>query len=148
MGMDLYGDHGDERVNCWRWQCILLLGLKYGWEPRGTEPPDPENSDHEDSEDEDFDDEDFDHEDSSFEDFDPKEWDGNYDSNCGQTVTADDAAALANAVERALPDIPNHVCGSSSDVFKTLFETLSGPEEKNRLIEIIAFLRKGSFAIF
>ena len=35
-------------------------------------------------------------------------WSGVYNSNDHQTVTAADAVALANALDRILPDIPHH----------------------------------------
>jgi hypothetical protein len=67
---------------------MLALAARYGWQPAGTLPPDPEY----------FDDYDGD----------PADWDGHYFPADGQEMTADDAHRLADALERALPDLPDH----------------------------------------
>src|SRR5439155_9949269 len=64
----------------WRWPKLLRLAQAYGWRPRGTTLP--EDSD--------------------------GSWDRNYTSNDGQVVSSEDAAALADALEAALPHIPDH----------------------------------------
>jgi hypothetical protein len=64
------------------------LGHRYGWAPAGTEPPDPEYLD-----------DGHGH---------PAHWDGHYFRADGQRMTQADARALAQALERALGDIPDH----------------------------------------
>ena len=62
----------------------LELAELYGWQPLGTQPPFGR---------------DF-HELNA-------EWDGNYLTNDGQIIKAQDALSLANALEKALGDIPD-----------------------------------------
>lgn len=62
----------------------LELAEIYGWQPLGTQPP----SGHD------------------FRELNA-EWDGNYLTNDGQIIRAQDALSLANAVEKALDDIPD-----------------------------------------
>jgi hypothetical protein len=85
--MDLIGAGG--RHAKWTnqaWRRFLSLAFQYGWEPAGTEAPDlPEDLQTS---------------------VDVKEWAGGYFSNDYQWVTDQDAANLADALERALPDIP------------------------------------------
>lgn len=64
----------------------LDLAELYGWQPLGTQQP----SEHD------------------FHKLDA-EWDGNYLTNDGQMIKAQDALSLANALERALDDIPDAV---------------------------------------
>ena len=66
------------------WSKALELAGLYGWKPLGTRPP-------------------------SHVDFYElgAEWDGRYLTNDGQTVNAEDARALAAALERSLDDIPD-----------------------------------------
>lgn len=71
------------------WLAILGLAFRYGWRPKGTvEPP--------------------------HWDFNPwsrsqPHWTGgDYFSTLGQKVSAEDAAAMAAALARAIPDIPSH----------------------------------------
>jgi hypothetical protein len=67
------------------WAKMLSMALAYGWQPTGTRLP------------------------SRFEYFEPdaEDWDGTYLTNDGQTVTTEDALALAAALERSLDDIPD-----------------------------------------
>ena len=78
MGMDLDGKGGDFRFNIYGWRAVLALAEMNGWEPAGTVLEQELG------------------------------WSGGYDTNDGQTVTAEDAARLADALERALPDLPDH----------------------------------------
>ena len=64
------------------WVKALELGYAYGWRPLGTSPPP--------------------HMDLAQRD---AEWDGTYTTNDGQIVRAEDARALAAALERSLEDI-------------------------------------------
>lgn len=66
------------------WAKALELAQSYGWQPRGTRPPlhlDLYQLE--------------------------AEWDGRYATNDGQTVNAEDALALAAALQRSLDDIPS-----------------------------------------
>ena len=70
------------------WVKALNLAMSYGWQPMGTRlSPVIEYCG--------FDIEEWD------------EWDGTYLTNDGQTVIAEDALALAAALERSLDDIPD-----------------------------------------
>jgi hypothetical protein len=64
----------------------LELAELYGWQPLGTQPP-------------------FGHD---FHELNA-EWDGNYLTNDGQIIKAQDALSLANALEKALGDIPDSI---------------------------------------
>lgn len=85
------------------------------------------------------------------------EWGGNYWSNDGQEVTDADAAAIADAIERALPDVPDHDAlahkrnpDGKSIPFGTpvnAYELFSG-ERKKQLREFIEFCRRGGFRIY
>jgi hypothetical protein len=88
---------------------------------------------------------------------DPSQWDGGYCSNDGQIVTAQDAATFADALERALPDIPDYGCqalGLTKGGYVFLanpdmhpFEYFSGAE-KQHVVSFIQLCRKGSFEIW
>lgn len=69
----------------WRWPKLLRLAEAHSWRPQGTSQPPEEQAD-----------------------YPGGRWDGNYLSNDCQTVAAEDAAALADALERALPHVPDH----------------------------------------
>src|SRR2546423_13839985 len=85
MGMDLCGAGGYAAWNWQGWRGVLELGHRYGWIPAGTEPPLWDEGGP----------------------WDGRPWNGTYFCNDGQRVTAEDAHALADALERALPDIPD-----------------------------------------
>ena len=79
MGYDLTNSAGG--YHQWKvlgWWHLLNLARSYGWNPAGTEPPAEATP--------------------------LSPWDGNYFRNDGQFVTATDAAALADALERMLSD--------------------------------------------
>jgi len=86
MVMDIWGAGGELHFSSQGWAKLLELAHSHGWEPAGTleptwpydEPP-PE---------------------------DLKPWDGTYFSNDYQKVTAEDASHLAEALEKALQEIP------------------------------------------
>jgi len=92
MGMDLHGASGYERFTNTSWSKILELAYEYGWKPQGTEPGEwyDENGE-------------LDKQLSP----NPDEWDGTYFSNDYQLVTDEDAANIADALQRALDDIPD-----------------------------------------
>lgn len=86
MGMDLMSHDGAPfRFGHSAWIKVLMLAQAYGWDPAGTIPPrhmvagDLSRA---------------------------EQWTGRYDSNEGQVVAAGDAVALADALERALPAVP------------------------------------------
>lgn len=70
------------------WVKVLNLAMSYGWQPLGTRLSSVIESYR-------FDTEEW------------EEWDGTYLTNDGQTVIAEDASALAAALERSLDDIPD-----------------------------------------
>ena len=78
MSMDLRGPHRCFHLSASAWSDALELALIAGWKPAGTKLP-----------------------------TNPR-WSGICNSNDCQTVTADDANTLAEALNRAMPDIPGH----------------------------------------
>ena len=78
MGMDLVRQGGHWRSNRAGWSLLRGLALEHGWIPEGTAPPSWLSP--------------------------AEQWDGNYSTNDGQTVSASDAQHLADALERALRD--------------------------------------------
>ena len=92
MGMDLCGAEGNEYFSNVSWYKILKLAYEYGWQPQGTEVGGwyDENGE-------------LNRQLSP----DPEEWDGTYFSNDFQWVTDEDASNIADALERALNDIPD-----------------------------------------
>jgi hypothetical protein len=60
------------------WLCLLVIAQNHGWQPAGSLAP------------------------AGF----VGEWNGTYQYNQGQPVSAEDAQGLAEALERALPDLP------------------------------------------
>jgi hypothetical protein len=99
--VSIWGECGEFSVPGSFWLTVLEVAQRYGWKAAGTNPPDPEY----------------------FEDlpaslpgdvleFDFSEFyswgghDGGYYPPNGQQVTQEDAKNLAQALERALPDIP------------------------------------------
>lgn len=70
------------------WIKVLNLAMSYGWQPMGTRLSSVIEG-------------------YSFDIEEWEEWDGTYLTNDGQTVIAEDALALAAALERALNDIPD-----------------------------------------
>ena len=78
MGYDLTNARGE--YHQWKvlgWWHLLNLATNQGWKPLGTLPPPGHTAEN---------------------------WDGNYYGNDGQTVKTEDAASLADAVERLLAD--------------------------------------------
>ena len=177
MSYNLVSNHGDFVFNTTSWGNLLDLASMYGWEPAGTEapiwgeltdphyiqlrdewnaawktalargdepPPAPE----------------IPH--SAYTWDSPNlHWDGAYDWNDGQGVTDADARNLADALARALDDIPDHdamdhktepIDGmpglrAITDVDFSPIEFWSGRYKKERLREFIAFCQKGGFGI-
>ena len=130
MTMDLTGPGGDFGFTITSWEHLLKLASLSGWEPAGTLPPEGAGS-----------------------------WDGNYFTNDGQRVADEDARALADALEAALPHIPDLCglvyypgCGMLVDDRPAGGLDLSGPSvlpwfSKGGLVpDMIAFARAGGFA--
>jgi hypothetical protein len=119
MGMDLYGDKDRcFRLRCGLWRSVRGLAVQYGWQPAGTivyelEPIPGDVSGRQ-----------LQASNRPIED-----WCGTYDSNDYQTVTADDAANLANAIERALAELPSE----KSESYQT-------PERADDVIDFVAAL--------
>src|SRR5215210_1255397 len=87
MGIDLIRrEEGSLWFQHFSWARILCLAVDYGWEPMGTIRPSY------------LDDPDFGY-------YDDEPWDGNYSSNDQQSVRAEDANALADALEKAMDDV-------------------------------------------
>ena len=80
MTMDLTNGRNYLRFSRMIWANMLYLANQYGWQPQGTVLSDDTES---------------------------GRWDGDYFGNEGQTITAEDANALADALEKALDDIPD-----------------------------------------
>lgn len=94
MGYDLYNTNGEHyRFNISSWSALLRLAERYGWQAAGTTLYKYECDD--------------DEENCVRTDVVDHEWNGTYFSNDGQVVGSEDASNLANALEKALPDIPD-----------------------------------------
>tara|TARA_B100001245_G_C22583504_1_gene289947 strand:+ start:108 stop:566 length:459 start_codon:yes stop_codon:yes gene_type:complete len=150
MGYDLQSRTG----NCFEWQIsdypkALKLAEAYGWQPQGTtnSPVVVDGL-------------------GMVAGADPKDWNGGYTSNDCQIVSEVDAANMAEALERALEDIPDTMGKSVYTGTKVLdtsdmtnMQKLFEPEPvnlhdnlsywigyKNYLREFISFLKKGSYS--
>jgi hypothetical protein len=117
MGMDLSGAGGYFRWTNQGWDWILGLAQEYGWKPSGTgAPPRMRKAD----------------------------WSGAYWSNEGQLLYARDAAAIADALERALASIPKRVTPKKGQIKQRHFV----PDEWKSIRQFIKFCRAGSFRIY
>jgi hypothetical protein len=143
--MDLYGAGGEQHFTHMGWSKLLELAVQHGWRPLGTVDPQKEEAAPVEGED------------------DPSgdvEVPMSYFLNDGLLVRPEDARALADALERALPDVPDHdalehktfthpaepgVRLIDANTPVNPFEWFSG--KKDRLREFIAFCRKGGFEI-
>jgi hypothetical protein len=106
MGFDFTSRQGEAfRFSVWEWRATLELARDFGWLPKGTLAPDDYDPD---------DDGGFSTKDvvtGQRVDFDvPGDgrrgaWSGTYSTNDGQVVTDEDAASMADAIERALTEI-------------------------------------------
>jgi hypothetical protein len=136
--LSIYASCGEFAVPIRAWGLMLALAERYGWEPRGTTPPD---------------------DDAVWAggwQGDPSQWDGRYLPSLGQHVTEEDSGAFAAALNRALPDIPDHDAVKdksketgidwnwfikSPDVAVTAFEAFCGTN-KRTLRDFIAHCRE------
>jgi hypothetical protein len=155
MGMDLSSISGAEfRFGKEAWDKILQLAQMNGWLPLGTQRPAH------------WDDPDMEY---------PATWGGFYETNEGGIVTTEDAQALAAALSKALDDIPDRLnIPKMVDAGAVSPEKLSnlnrmllaggatflipnpelnpfefyGGAEKQKVVDFIAFCKKGGFAIW
>ena len=103
MGFDLKNRRGlDFRFSVWEWRAALELARDFGWKPEGTLPPidyDPASygafnvTDVMSGQRIDFD---------VADDVSNDKWSGTYSTNDGQIMSDTDAAAMADALEKAL----------------------------------------------
>jgi hypothetical protein len=149
MGMDLRGAGGTERFSVTSWWKVLQLAQEYGWQPTGTQAPT------------------FTLADGTVEAV--EGWSGTYLSNSYQRVGDEDAANIAEALRRALGDIPDFDTDEKwvdlppSNPFERMmaekgFE-MSGPnpsltpieffsgEAKQRVKDFIVYCQAGGFHI-
>lgn len=124
MGVDFENEHGQyEQLNWTSWGHVIILAVFNGWVPAGVRPP---------------------------EDWDETlEFQGGYGTNDGQQVVPEDAAALADALERALPGVPDHeVPHEDLDDEEAEAAAWFSGNNKQKLIQLIAYFRQGGFAIY
>ena len=133
MNCDMIELVNERQDSCWispvAWMYMIRLADQYGWQPRGTVLIDPTSGE-------------------------PRPvWDGSYVLTVGQIAMAEDVSAMADALERALSDIPD------KDVAPALTEEnkpqwfrfdplamLSGPRKRD--VQMMAnFCREGSLVI-
>jgi hypothetical protein len=165
MGMDLTGAGGEISFNIFAWAKVLDLAQQYGWEPAGTEAPDFEVKDEDGN---------VDHELSEQLSCRAEDWDGNYSTNDFQSVTEHDAANIADALERALDDIPDFDANEKTKEYtlddppanaaaRAVLAGTGGPlvgpddsldpreflggQEKRKVRDFISFCRAGGFLI-
>jgi hypothetical protein len=178
MRMELTNERGQETFNNVGWKMLMDLALRHGWKPAGALAPDSDEHAAGGGE-------------SGEHDFvqlpqekleacelsaddplaqaiksvclqpdDPAL--DSYFNNAGFRVTAEDARALAEALENALPDVPNHEAlthktvelpGAPGECLLPLgtpvnpYEWFSG-KNKGHLIAFIGFCRQGAFEIW
>lgn len=108
MGYDLSNDNGDYfRFNIHGWRPILTLAKKYGWVPAQTVKRVN------------------------------KSWSGSYYSNDGQKVTAKDAAAIADALEKALPYLSENDLSPKMVTFRHDMPSLNDKNEYESIRRIM-----------
>ena len=181
MGMDLRGAGGEFHFNIGSWRNVLALAEQYGWKPQGTQPPRIRRLRADVSDDQymayvdwfrDSMSRNSRHEPSLRTDPLPPDvwieevvpdWRGGYFSNDYQWVTEEDAAALADALERALATLAASSSGGSTLPRLPILEERLTPAGmvvndddpldwfsgggQQRLHEFIAYCRAGGFAI-
>ncbi len=191
MSYDLRGAGGEFRFNVGNWSMVLELAKQFGWEPRGTLPPQSKrlrdnlpanqreayNAWIEDIMSRSLDDprpwppEPL-SDDAWVEEPPDLDWGGGYESNYHQRVTDEDAASLAAAFERALPELRDYnvtenklrpIRALEQHPFKALPDVMDiqyfGPapdadpiewfsgDNKQKIVEFIAFCKAGGFTI-
>ena len=123
MGYDIGNAKRQMHLNAGGWTALLQLAHDYGWKPQGTTASSRclEASD--------------------------RVWNGNYTSNDGQIVEAEDARAMAEALRRALRDFPEKPPRSdglfeSADRLPAASARLSSSERMSddSVIEVLTFI--------
>jgi hypothetical protein len=166
MSMSLRGARGHLDFNIVAWGEVLRLAQQYGWEPAGTEAPDVQVRDEKGN---------IDREMTAQYTWAPDDWDAaNYFTNDFQRVTDQDAASIADALERGLDDIPDFDTGEKTREYtpddppahptiRALVEAGMGPvigpddslspaeffsgHGKQKVKDFVAFCRAGGFLI-
>lgn len=117
------------------WPVLVELAKQYGWQPEGTQAPEYWAQEE------------------------PDEWRGQYIGNLGQTVTASDANALADAIEAVLtdPNFPTIITELEPEIQKqadgwtympiTITSFPTPDNYRSALQEFVIFCRKGQFEI-
>ncbi len=104
------------------WPRLLEIARSYGWRPAGTLPPKP------------------------FAGKKLKRWNGYYEDNCeDQLVTADDAIAIANALEKALEDSSDLECPAPKKITVNSLEDAEAYVRKSGDVFVMFALLNGSF---
>ena len=162
MAFDLSATAGRMRYGSSSWSFLLALARQCGWQPAGPKPPRRDADGSVVSWDVDENGEPIPHDD------DDGWWHGiecyrRYFFNDYQWVTAEDASNLADALERAIDDLPNHDALEHKTVKVAIgggcqvrsirdgasvlpFEFFSG-RRKDWVREFIAYCRAGEFCI-
>lgn len=126
MGIDLLGKGRKEdfRFNIFAWREILMLAIDYGWKPKGT------------------------FENNGKGEILPREeapdWSGTYFTNDGQIADQEDAKNLAEALEKALMDIPYKRIKHTEKISSPL-KYWSGKGGKKYIKAFIKFCKDGEF---
>lgn len=136
MGMDLNGAGGNFRFNRTSWFFILRLAHKYGWQPRGTAVTEVTLGA------------------LGLKDRSDVNWDGTYFANEWQEVGDEDVLNIANALEKALPAVPNQKNKNMQNLINhekwediDPLEYWSGKGNKAYIKKFIKYCREGSFLI-
>jgi hypothetical protein len=151
VGMDLRRKGGYLHLDIVTWRMVLTLAINHGWKPAGTELPDIAFF----SKDGTVDEEKSEAYRQAYEDWNAT----NYYTNDFQWVTDEDAANIADALERALTHVPDErtmamkaaltPSGVPFDVLEHLtpLDWCSGADGKAHIREFIDFCRTGAFCI-
>ena len=125
MGYDLRRSAHGISVGVRTWACVCALAIEGGWEPEGTLPPPGESGR-------------------------VRKWSGAYHGTEGQTITAEDASAMAGALTQMLGRIngePKFL--QFGDAMPSEAVSFFGGESKRRMLALmIEFLRGGSCRIW
>jgi hypothetical protein len=128
MGFDLTNDSGKHyRLNNRGWSVVLGLARAYGWRPRGTLVPEGYGEDGE----------------EETEPWDPED----YGTNNGQRVMAEDAAALADALQACLsdPDAPTKLAEVTAEQRQQAEQLFSAMNETGFADELQRQVREAPF---